>query len=188
MNTVFDSISSQFPKIIGDKFLDIMSVDDLLEIRSVSLSESPEKETCRPIIQRSEDEARKSFSEIITENSIINIGVYTTDSSPRVIGKITFFDYNPRNRSCELGYYLNPAYRGQGIMKSAASILVPMLFDKGINKIYAQTGGFNEASIRLLEGLGFSKDAVLREHHELGSVLYDDYIFSILKSDWVAAN
>ena len=53
-----------------------------------------------------------------------------------------------------------------------------------INKLYCQTGAFNEPSIRLLERLGLHRDAILREHHELDGKLWDDYIYSILRREW----
>jgi [ribosomal protein S5]-alanine N-acetyltransferase len=54
-----------------------------------------------------------------------------------------------------------------------------------LNKVYCQTAGFNEPSVRLLEKFGFHRDATLREHHELDGVFYDDYIYSILKREFV---
>ncbi|MEH2115208.1 MAG: GNAT family protein [Nostoc sp.] len=34
------------------------------------------------------------------------------------------------------------------------------------------------------EKLGFHRDGILREHHELDGKLWDDYIYSILRSEW----
>ena len=54
-----------------------------------------------------------------------------------------------------------------------------------LNKLYCQTASFNRPSVKLLERLGLHLDAVLREHHELDGRLYDDYVFSMLRREWV---
>ena len=53
----------------------------------------------------------------------------------------------------------------------------------GLNKVYAQTGAFNQASVRLLERTGFRRDGVLRQHHPWNGVLWDDYLYSLLAED-----
>lgn len=65
-------------------------------------------------------------------------------------------------------------------MRQALSALCSMLLlEFGLNKLYAQTGAFNAPSIRLLERVGFRQEGVLRQHHELNGVLWDDAIFSL---------
>ena len=103
------------------------------------------------------------------------------------VGKFTYFDHNPRNRSCEFGYVLNPKYRGKNLSAKMIGACIDHLFkDQGLNlnKLYCQTGSFNIPSVKTLEKLGMTRDAVLREHHELDGKFYDDYIYSILRSEW----
>ena len=102
-----------------------------------------------------------------------------------LVGRVTTFDYNPRNRSCEIGYIVAPTARGKGYGREAVAILLDYLFGGvGLNKVQAQTGSFNAPSIRLLETLGFKRDAVLREHHLYKAVLHDDYVYSIVYREW----
>lgn len=104
-----------------------------------------------------------------------------------VVGKLRFFEFNPRNRSCEIGYTTAPGARGKGYAREGVAVLLGYLFDGlGMNKVHAQTGAFNAASIRLLESLGFTRDGVLREHHLLEGVLHDDYVYSMLAREWRA--
>ena len=53
-----------------------------------------------------------------------------------------------------------------------------------MNKIMAQTGEFNDASIGLLKKLGFKQDGRLRQHHEVEAKMYDDLLFSILSDEF----
>ena len=76
-----------------------------------------------------------------------------------------------------------PAYHRK--KSEALTSLFYILFkNMELNKIYAQTGSFNIESIELLEKMGFQRDGILRNHHELNDVFYDDYIFSILNKEW----
>ncbi|MCP4631872.1 MAG: GNAT family N-acetyltransferase [candidate division Zixibacteria bacterium] len=104
---------------------------------------------------------------------------------PVPLGKIAVFNSNPRNQSCEIGYYFDNKYRGKGYGFKAISLLLNYLFDQmNYNKVYAQTGSYNKASVALLEKLGFTREGVLREHHFINGKAYDDYIFGLFREEW----
>jgi len=104
------------------------------------------------------------------------------DDIKEPIGKFDCFNMNKRNKSGECGYMTNPKYRGKGYGLKMVKYCVSYLFKNyDFNKLYCQTGFFNKPSVDLLEELGFHRDGVLREHHELDGKLYDDYIYSILR-------
>jgi ribosomal-protein-alanine N-acetyltransferase len=134
-----------------------------------------ERLTCRPI----QDGKRvTAVKEPVTYTFCLN-------GSDEPVGKVTYFDFNPRNCSAEFGYRVHPAFRGQGVGTRMLSAFFDQIFSTTeINKLYCQTGAFNEPSIRLLERLGLHRDAVLREHHELDGNLWDDYVYSILRREW----
>lgn len=101
------------------------------------------------------------------------------------VGRVNCFSFNKRNKSCEFGYAINPEMQGKGYGTKMIKEFVSYMFkNHDLNKLYCQTGAFNKPSVKLLKKLGFHRDGVLREHHELDGKLYDDYIFSILKSEW----
>lgn len=158
------------------------TISELMYIWSKNSLEKKEYVTCRPVIQRDFEFAQKNFLKNM-ENPNILFLIITLSNEP--IGRISFSDYNPRNRSLELGYSLLPKFRKQGYMLHSLKILISYVFrNTDINKIYAQTGSFNEDSIKLLKKLGFAQDACLREHHELNGLLYSDFIYSLLASDY----
>ncbi|MCL2342272.1 MAG: GNAT family N-acetyltransferase [Firmicutes bacterium] len=137
--------------------------------------------TCRPVSTR-----RMDYDTFLAKPGNAMLGVYLREGADRILaGQVTVFDYNPRNRSAEFGYRLLEAYQGRGIMRAALGILIDAAVgdDKPLNKLYAQTAAFNEKSIALLTALGFHRDAVLREHHERGGALYDDWVFSLTAGD-----
>jgi RimJ/RimL family protein N-acetyltransferase len=101
------------------------------------------------------------------------------------VGKFNCFNINKRNKSGECGYAIDPKLRGQGIGTKMIAACISYLFKNyDFNKLYCQTGAFNKPSIAILEQLGFHRDGVLRQHHELDGKLWDDYIYSILRKEW----
>lgn len=135
-----------------------------------------EEQTCRPV----------AYGQRVTPSHEAAVLAFFTDDCDEPVGKFTFFDVNSRNQSAEFGYVVHPAFRKRGIGTSMVITGVDYLFSEiKLNKVYCQTATFNIASVRLLERLGFHKDAVLREHHELDGKLWDDFIYSQLRSEWL---
>ena len=133
-----------------------------------------EERTCRPVL---------NGKRISPSKDVVKIA-FTIDGIDELVGKFEYFDLNPRNRSAEFGYTVNPKFRRQGIGTKMLAIAINHLFSStNLNKLYCQTAAFNIASIKLLEKLNFHRDAVLREHHELNGKLHDDYIYSILRRE-----
>ncbi len=111
--------------------------------------------------------------------------LFWRETVPEPVGRFTYFDINPRNRSAEFGYFVQPQYRNQGMGTAMLTIAFTHLFTTtDFHKLYCQTGAFNAPSIRLLEKLGLHRDGILREHHELDGVLWDDYVYSLLRREW----
>jgi RimJ/RimL family protein N-acetyltransferase len=131
--------------------------------------------TCRPVVNGVR----------IPPAAINNIYAVFVDNVSEPVGKFSYFDLNPRNRSAEFGYVIHPDMRGRGLGKQMLQACISQIFQAtDLNKLYCQTGAFNLPSIKLLEHLGFHRDGVLREHHELDGVLHDDCIYSLLRREW----
>jgi [ribosomal protein S5]-alanine N-acetyltransferase len=101
------------------------------------------------------------------------------------IGEISLYDLNPKNRSAGVGYFTGADYRQQDYTKEGLWLLLNYLFKVvGLNKVMADTGAFNQASIALLKSLGFQQDGCLRQHQLLDGMLYDQLLFSLLAGEW----
>ena len=146
----------------------------------------PLTQTCRVPALGTLDRAAKSAGERTLQPGEGELAIVLRGTGT-LVGRIRFFEANPRNQSCEIGYITAPGARGKGYAREGVSVLLDYLFDGlGLNKVQAQTAAFNETSIRLLESLGFTRDAALREHHLYKGVLHDDYVYSILAREWRA--
>ena len=135
-----------------------------------------EELTCRPVANGKRIPPTAEFVTL----------AFCNNSTDELLGKFTYFDINPRNRSAEFGYTVNPAWRSQGIGKKMVWAGIDYVFSAtNFNKLYCQTAAFNKPSVRLLESLGLHRDGILREHHELDGTFYNDYIYSILRAEWL---
>lgn len=160
--------------------MDLTSVEQLINFRSSYNSSTEFELTCRPVSHIGN--LFEHYSTVLNNpNSLFfNISVIELNN---IIGRVSLRDYNPRNMSVELGYYILPTCRNKEYAYECIQKLLFEAFKVGINKVYAQTGSFNLASNNLLKKLNFHLDGMLRAHHELNGVLYDDNIYSILKGE-----
>ncbi|NMG09542.1 GNAT family protein [Brasilonema sp. UFV-L1] len=136
--------------------------------------------TCKPIQNLSFEQSRQQFK----DRKPCKFAVRRIADN-QLVGRISCFNFNIRNRSVEIGYLTGLPYRRQGYTKQALQLLISYLFNTvKFNKVMAQTGAFNQASIALLTSLGFQQDGCLRQHHELDGKLYDDFLFSLLAEEF----
>ena len=89
----------------------------------------------------------------------------------------------------ELGYTLAASYQGKGLATEALSALIDMLFDElAKHRIIASIDPRNEPSIRLMERLGFRKEAHFHRSIFMHGEWTDDVIYAMLQSEWKKTN
>lgn len=103
------------------------------------------------------------------------------------IGTCGFHRWHAAHHRSELGYDLAKSSWKQGVMTEALSVVLQYGFEHmQLNRIEAFVYPDNDASIRLLERLGFCKEGLLRQCFRQGSVYYDHWLMALLKSDWAS--
>ena len=65
-----------------------------------------------------------------------------------------------------------------------SSDLLDQLFDNGARRVFADTDPENDASIALLQRLGFRREGVLRAEWETHIGVRDSVILGLLKDEW----
>lgn len=92
------------------------------------------------------------------------------------------------NQIAELGYNVEPANRNHGIATEAARATIDWGFSAlNLAKIYARTDAWNEASWRVMEDAGLSREAALRSHHAHNGGRTDEMWYGILRTEWTGA-
>jgi RimJ/RimL family protein N-acetyltransferase len=89
------------------------------------------------------------------------------------------------NRRAEIGFALGRARWGQGLMPDALRALLAHAFGPlNLHRIEADVDPRNEASLRLLERLGFRREGYLRERYFKDGEIQDSVLLGLLRADW----
>jgi len=92
---------------------------------------------------------------------------------------------NTDNQQVEIGCTLNKNYQSQGYATEALYKVIDYLFnDLKKHRIIASVDPNNIKSIRLVEGLGFRKEAYFVESLYLNEKWSDDIVFALLRREW----
>ncbi len=87
----------------------------------------------------------------------------------------------------EIGYALATAYQNQGAMTAALALLLPdLLLAVGLERLEARCSVENAASQRVLEKLGFEREARLKSYFLLHGRRVDNYLYALLRTDYLA--
>ena len=101
-----------------------------------------------------------------------------------LIGTCGYYYWNKTSRRADIGYDLDPAHWGEGIMTEALSAALRYGFEEmGLNRVQAVIDSENVKSIKLVERLGFKKEGVLRQNSYFRGRFRDEVCFSILKEE-----
>lgn len=100
-------------------------------------------------------------------------------------GSISLWTGDATNGTSWMGAWVDPAFHGRGVATEAASLVIDYAFDtRRLNKV--QTGVFepNGPSNRVMEKLGFEREAVLRDAVLIDGERYDTYRYGMLREEW----
>jgi ribosomal-protein-alanine N-acetyltransferase len=112
-------------------------------------------------------------------------GITVRKADNQLIGTCGYHKWDKRHHRAEIGYDLSPGFWGQGYMTEALRAIISNGFGHmDLNRIEALVYVENERSIRLLESLGFKREAILRDYFCLNGKFYDHYLYSLLRREW----
>jgi RimJ/RimL family protein N-acetyltransferase len=92
------------------------------------------------------------------------LGMAVSDESRKpFLGHVMLHTFDFKNQRAEVGYWLVPQARAQGIGKAAVSLLVEWAFTRlDLHRLEITTTTDNEAARRLATALGFAEEGVMR--------------------------
>lgn len=89
----------------------------------------------------------------------------------------------------EIGYVFNRSYWGNGYAAESCNALIGQAFSNGVHRIYAECDPDNKSSWKLLESLGFEREAHFKKNvyfwkDETGSAIWKDtYVYARLNDN-----
>jgi len=140
-------------------------------------------------IPKSLEEARdfinyKVASEINLPDTWFQFVIIQKDDD-NLIGDIGIHFLNIDNFQVEIGCTLDKHYHNRGFAMEALTSTIGFIFNK-LNKrrIITSIDPRNDNSIRLMERLGFRKEAHFKESILINNEWVDDLVYAILKDEW----
>jgi ribosomal-protein-alanine N-acetyltransferase len=128
-------------------------------------------------------DATRAYLEKTTREKPYVWGI-TLREGGKLIGSCGFVEISSEHRRAELGYVVNPKFRGQGFVPEAVRAVVRFGFEHlNFNRIQAITDPANKASIRVLEKCGFKFEGALRNYEFIKGRFMDSNMFSILRNE-----
>ncbi len=126
------------------------------------------------------DEIRRHFA----DKSLFQWGIELLDDG-HVIGTCTLAEPSEQNRRAELGFALGRAWWGRGYAREAVEALLAFAFGElDLHRIEADADPRNDASIGLLERIGFVREGTLRERWIVAGETQDTAFFGLLRREW----
>ena len=136
----------------------------------------------RPLAETIDDALKliKVISDGHTNKESITWAI-TLKDIPELIGTIGFWRIEKEHYRAEIGYLLNPAQQGKGIMQEAMKVVFQYGFEiMKLHSVEANVNPENTASIKLLEKNGFVREGYFRENYFYNGKFLDSAIYSLL--------
>lgn len=138
------------------------------------------------IVEDVEEFIKKSSNEIDVPGTWFQF-VIIEKITKQLIGDIGihFLETDSENKQVEIGYTLDRRFRGNGYASEALSVIIDYLINS-LNKhrIIASIDPANLDSIKLVERLGFRKEAHFIESLFFRGKWVDDLVYAILAREW----
>ena len=123
-------------------------------------------------------------SVIDAEGQVLSLAIEVRETG-QMIGDLVLFWHSDTDRHAEVGYVLHPDHEGHGYATEATRALVDLCFEgAGAHRVSARLDERIAASARLLERLGFRREAVFVE----GEWFKDEWttlvVYAVLDREW----
>lgn len=106
--------------------------------------------------------------------------------SGRAVGTALLMEHDAQCAKAEVGYLLGRHFWGRGYMREAVGAVVNDAFESlGLRRIEAHIDARNAPSQKLVRGLGFVQEALLRDNWCDKGEVSDSTVYGLLRRDWV---
>ncbi|MED2947745.1 GNAT family protein [Bacillus subtilis] len=124
------------------------------------------------------------YQERLEKDEEYHFGIFTA-SDDRLIGTVSLFQIiRGALQTAFIGYFLDKAHNGKGIMTEAVRLVVDFAFHElKLHRIEAGVMPRNLGSMRVLEKAGFHKEGIARKNVKINGVWEDHQVLAILNPD-----
>ena len=121
---------------------------------------------------------------IATEGREYAYGIWAADGFAGTIGLHT----DPENRSAMIGYWIDAAHEGKGMITRAARAITDVaLRDLRMHRVWLNAAKDNRRSWAVADRLGFRREGVRRESTLVDGRFQDTVLYAVLEHEWPPA-
>jgi ribosomal-protein-serine acetyltransferase len=125
---------------------------------------------------------RRDLAENFARNNGFQAGIW---HEGRLVGAVRFNDVNWRHKSTSLGWWVDEASEGRGLVAKAVKVMIAYAFNEmKLNRLEAYCHADNQRSRALAERLGFKHEGTLRSAEARGDGFVDVAVYGLLASEW----
>jgi len=127
-------------------------------------------------------EQRETVAELREDDTTVPFLVTTRQSR---VGFVSLTELNDNWGNAALSFWIAPDQQGEGYGADAVSLAVEYAFEhRRLHKLIAHTIAVNDASIGLLESLGFEREGRHRDEAFVDGEYHDLLAFGVLEEEW----
>jgi len=161
--------------------------EDVHRLYHIRSNEELMRYLARPVATKLDD-ARTLIDKIdngLETNSGITWAIsYRTDEQ-KLLGTIGYWRLEKENFRAEIGYILDKQEHGKSVMREAIQKVLEFGFsDLRLHSVEARVSPANEASVRLLEKVGFVKEGLFRENFFFNGAFIDSGVYTLLAANF----
>lgn len=182
-----DNVFNHFPELETERLL-------LIQFEKNDAAELFKLRSDERVLKYLDREGHKSIkdSEQMIENMTISFvnkeginWIMRKKDTMDVIGYIGYWRMIRSNVRAEVGYAMKPEYWGNGYMHECLVKVIDFGFnDFCLHSIEGNVNPSNLSSIKLLEKLGFKREAYFKEDYLFNGKFLDSAIYSLLENDY----
>ena len=125
-----------------------------------------------------------AIEESFSNRTGINWGIVEKHSN-KFIGYFGFWRIIEQHCRAEIGFALAPQYWGKGYMQECLTTMINFGFNNlHLHSLEANVNPSNEKSLKVLEKVGFKREAYFHENFLFNNNFYDSIICSLLEKDF----
>jgi ribosomal-protein-serine acetyltransferase len=138
---------------------------------------------------------RTHSSEEVREFIARSISQYEAGQGPNtgiridgvLVGSIGCHPIDWGNRKTSIGYWIDSAHQGKGVMTQCCRALLQYLFGElGLHRVVIQCATGNTKSCAIPARLGFTREGVARESEWVNDHWVDLVVWAITETEWAA--